>query len=81
MKRYTIVIEPAAHPEARRELVVEARSDGDACDQAADQVAAESPYHCTIAIVRTENLADGPPRAPKIKSRGGWQDRSLHPQP
>ena len=65
MKRYTLIVEPAAHPEARREVVVEARNAGDAYDQAADHVAAELPYHCTIAIARTEDIADGSPRVPK----------------
>ena len=59
MKRYTMVIEPAAHPEARRELVVEARDDGDAYDQAADHVSAELPYRCTIIIATVEETADG----------------------
>jgi hypothetical protein len=68
MKRYTLSIEPAAHPEARREVVVEARDDGDAYDQAADHAAAELLYHCTMAITRTDEIADGPPRASKLAS-------------
>jgi|GEM_PF-3718266 len=57
-KRYTMAIEPAAHPEARYEVVVEARDDGDAYDQAGDHAAAELPYHCTIAIAKIEEVGD-----------------------
>jgi hypothetical protein len=64
MKRYTLVIEPAAYPEARREVIVEARDDGDAYDQAADHAAAELPYHCTIAIAKIEEIVEGPLHQP-----------------
>jgi hypothetical protein len=53
-----VAIEPAGHPEARCELVVQARDPGDAYDQAADHVAAELPYRCTIAIAKVEESAD-----------------------
>jgi hypothetical protein len=63
MKRYTLVIEPAAHPEARRKVIVEARDDGDAYDQAADHAAAELPYRRTIAI---EEIVEGPLHQPPL---------------
>ena len=56
LNRYTMMIEPVGHPEARRELVVKARDDGDAYDQAADHAAAELPYRCTIAIAKIEEI-------------------------
>ncbi|MBV8889619.1 MAG: hypothetical protein JO305_08135 [Alphaproteobacteria bacterium] len=55
-KHYTLRIEPAGHPEARYEVVVEAGDDGDAYDQAIDHAAAESPYHCTIAITKVDEI-------------------------
>ncbi len=54
MKRYTMVIEAADHPEARFEVVVDARDDGDAYDQARDHAAAEMPYRCTITMAKME---------------------------
>ena len=57
MRRYILLIEATGHPEARREVVVEARDDGDAYDQAADHAAAELPYHCTFAISEREDIA------------------------
>ena len=71
IKRYTMVIEPAAHPEARSKLVVEAADNGDAYDQANDHAAAESPYRCTIAIEKVEKIGDGVGRL--------GADASLHP--
>ena len=56
MKRYTMVIEPAAHQEARCKLVVEAADNGDAYDQASDHAAAELPYHCNITIAKIEEI-------------------------
>jgi hypothetical protein len=66
MKRYTLVIESAAHPEARREVVVEARNDGDAYDQAADHAAVELPYRCTIAIAKVEEIVERPLHRPPL---------------
>ena len=71
MKRYIMVIEPAAHPEARRKLIVEARDDGDAYDQAADHAATELPYRCTIAIAKIDEIVERPPRQPKLVMPAG----------
>jgi hypothetical protein len=56
LRRYTVAIEPAGHPEARYNVIVDAPDDGAAYDQASDHSAAESPYHCTIAIARIEEI-------------------------
>jgi|HubBroStandDraft_4_1064222.scaffolds.fasta_scaffold03800_7 hypothetical protein len=81
MKRYTLISEPAAHLEARREVVVEARNDGEAYDQAADHVAAEVPYHCTISIARTEDIGAGAPRLTKINPPVVGKTATFTPQP
>ena len=56
MKRYTMAIEPAGHPEARYNVIVDAPDDGAAYDQASDHAAAESAYHCRIAIAKIEEI-------------------------
>ncbi len=78
MRRYTLISEPAAHLEARREVVVEARNDGEAYDQAADHVAAEVPYHCTLDRENRGHRGWGT-SSDEDKPTGGWQDRYLYP--
>jgi hypothetical protein len=56
LRRYTMAIEPAGHPEARYNLIVDAPDNGAAYDQASDHAAAESPYHCRIAIAKIEKI-------------------------
>jgi hypothetical protein len=56
LRRYTMAIEPAGHPEARYNVIVDAPDDGAAYDQASDHAAAESPYHCRIAIAKIEKI-------------------------
>jgi hypothetical protein len=56
LRRYTMVIEPAGHPEARYNVLVDAPGDGAAYDQASDHAAAELPYHCRIAIAKIEEI-------------------------
>ena len=51
-----MVIEPAGHPEARYNVLVDAPGDGAAYDQASDHAAAELPYHCRIAIAKIEEI-------------------------
>lgn len=68
MKRYNMVIEPAAHLEARPNLIVEARDDGDAYDQAGDHAAAELPYRCTIVIAKIDEIL---PHQPKLVTPAG----------
>lgn len=77
MKRYIMVIEPAAHPEARRNLIVEACDDGDAYDQASDHAAAELPYRCTIAIAKIDEIHERPPHQPKLVTPAGDSYRDL----
>jgi hypothetical protein len=56
LRRYTMAIEPAGHPEARYNVIVDALDDDAAYDQASDHAAAESPYHCRIAIAKIEKI-------------------------
>jgi hypothetical protein len=56
LRRYTMAIEPAGHPEARYTVIVDAPDDGAAYDQASDHAAAELPYHCRIAIAKLEKI-------------------------
>jgi hypothetical protein len=77
VKRYTMVIEPVAHPEARRKLVVGARDDGDADDQASDHAAAELPYPCTIAITKIEEISADARRELKLPLRSSQDGAEL----
>jgi hypothetical protein len=56
LRRYTMAIEPAGHPEARYNVIVDALDDGAAYDQASDHAAAELPYHCNITIAKIEEI-------------------------
>jgi hypothetical protein len=51
-----MAIEPAGHPEARYNVIVDAPDNGAAYDQASDRAAAELPYHCRIAIGKIEEI-------------------------
>ena len=56
LRRYTMAIEPAGHPEARYNVIVDAPGAGAAYDQASDHAAAESPYHSRIAIAKIDEI-------------------------
>jgi hypothetical protein len=56
LRHYTMAIEPAGHPEARYNVIVDAPDNGAAYDQASDHTAAELPYHCRIAIAKIEEI-------------------------
>ena len=56
LRHYTMAIEPAGHPEARYNVIVDAPDDGTAYLQASEHAAGESPYHCWIAIAKIEAI-------------------------
>jgi hypothetical protein len=56
LRHYTMAIEPAGHPEARYNVIVDAPDNGTAYLQASEHAAGESPYHCWIAIAKIESI-------------------------
>ena len=56
LRRYTMAIDPAGHPEARYNVIIDAPDEGAAYDQARDHGSAECPYHFRIALAKIEEI-------------------------